>query len=202
MVKGPRYNLPFRRRREGKTDYRKRRALILSGLPRLVVRPTNEHVVVQVVEAKPEGDRVLASASTIELKNKYGWKGGCGNVPAAYLAGLLAGFKALKNNVKRAILDIGLRRATKGAKVFAAMKGAVDAGLEVPHDSAVLPDPSRIRGEHIAAYAESLSSDQGAYKRQFSKYLEGGLNPEDLPSHFDQVKGRLIAEFKGVSTES
>jgi large subunit ribosomal protein L5e len=30
-------------------------------------------------------------------------------------------------------LDVGLARTTTGAKVFAAMKGAVDGGLNIPH---------------------------------------------------------------------
>ncbi|RLI36413.1 50S ribosomal protein L18, partial [Candidatus Bathyarchaeota archaeon] len=33
MARGPRYNVPYRRRREGKTDYRRRYKLLLSGLP-------------------------------------------------------------------------------------------------------------------------------------------------------------------------
>ncbi|MEM3078607.1 MAG: hypothetical protein QXR38_03830, partial [Nitrososphaerales archaeon] len=62
MARGADYNVPFRRKREKKTNYRKRRALVLSGLPRLVIRPTNKNIVVQIIEAKPEGDYALVSA--------------------------------------------------------------------------------------------------------------------------------------------
>jgi large subunit ribosomal protein L18 len=94
MAKGSRYSVPYRRRREGKTDYRKRKALILSRKPRLVVRGTLKNIIVQVVVAKPHGDEVLVSAHSRELLKNYGWKAPRGNLPAAYLTGLLCGLKA------------------------------------------------------------------------------------------------------------
>ena len=33
----------------------------------------------------------------------------------------------------RAFLDVGLARTTTGARVFGALKGAVDGGLDIPH---------------------------------------------------------------------
>ncbi len=190
---GPRYKVPFRRRREGKTNYRKRRALIISGLPRAVVRFSLRNSWVQIVEAKLEGDHVLVSAHSKELARDYGWKGYGRNTPALYLVGLLAGLKAVKKGIKKAILDIGLRTPTKGGRVFAALKGLVDAGLEVPHSEEILPSEERIRGEHIAAYAKMLEeTDPARYQRQFSKYLEKGLDPKDLPKHFDEVKQRIL----------
>jgi len=169
---------------------------ILSGQPRLVVRPSNEHTLIQVVEAQVEGDRVITSAYSKELTSKYGWKGGCSNVPAAYLTGLIAGFKALKSDVKRAVLDIGLRKSTKGARIYAALKGGVDAGLDIPHGEEMLPSTERIRGESIAQYAEKLSSTQEIYEKMFSQYLHNGLNPQDLPTHFDEVKAKIEKELK------
>jgi len=67
MARGPRYKVPFRRRREGLTNYRKRRKLIISRKPRLVVRKTNKHVIAQVVVAKPQGDVTIAGADTRAL---------------------------------------------------------------------------------------------------------------------------------------
>src|SRR5215467_16229732 len=99
MAPGPRYSLPFRRRREQRTDYKLRRSLLTSGRPRAVVRFTNKFVYVQVAEAKPQGDSVRASASSRELA-KMGWKGGTGNLSAAYLTGELAGRRAIANGVK------------------------------------------------------------------------------------------------------
>jgi large subunit ribosomal protein L18 len=88
MARGSSYRVPLRRRREGKTDYQARKALVLSGKPRLVTRSTVKNVVAQIVVAKPRGDEVLVAAHSRELK-KYGWKAPTANVPAAYLTGLL-----------------------------------------------------------------------------------------------------------------
>ena len=196
-AKGPKYSVPFRRRREGKTDYRARRALILSKMPRIVARGSLKHMTVQVVNAKVEGDEVLASAHSKELVRDYGWKGACGNVPAAYLTGLLCGLKALQKGIKKAILDIGLRTPVKGSRVFAVLKGALDAGLEVPHSEEILPDDSRIKGEHIANYAKMLASENPEeYNRRFSEYLAKKLKPEKLPEHFAKVKEKILAAFE------
>lgn len=197
MAKGPRYRVPFRRRREGKTDYYLRRKLVISGLPRLVARKTLKHTVTQIIIARPEGDKTLISAHSKELIQKYGWLGGTGNIPAAYLTGLLIGYKALKANIEKAILDIGLHRPTKGNRVFAVLKGAVDAGLEIPHSEEILPDEYRIKGEHIAKYAELLEkTDPERYQRQFSQYLKKGLDPKTLPKHFEEVKNKIISSFE------
>jgi len=196
-AKGPKYSVPFRRRREGKTDYRARRALILSKMPRIVARGSLKHMTVQVVNAKVEGDEVLASAHSKELVRDYGWKGACGNVPAAYLTGLLCGLKALQKGIKRAILDIGIRTPVKGSRVFAVLKGALDAGLEVPHSEEILPDDSRIKGEHIANYAKMLASENPEeYSRRFSDYLAKKLKPEKLPEHFAKVKEKILKAFR------
>jgi len=197
MARGPRYKVPFRRRREGKTNYRKRLRLILSGKPRLVARKTLNYIIAQIVEARVEGDHVLASAHSSELR-KYGWLAACDNTPAAYLTGLLAGYRALKAGVKEAVLDIGLHRPVKGARIFAVLKGAVDAGLEVPHSEEILPSEDRIRGEHISEYAKKLKEeDPITYERFFSQYLKRGLPPEELPSHFEEVKEKIIKSFGG-----
>ncbi|MGQ9639826.1 MAG: 50S ribosomal protein L18 [Candidatus Bathyarchaeia archaeon] len=196
MAHGSTYNLPFRRRREGKTDYRLRRALLTSNLPRLVIRVTGKHSIAQIVEATPTGDKVLASATSIELTRDYGWKGGCGNLPAAYLTGLLAGLKAGLKNIKEAVADIGLRRVTKGSRVFTVLRGVLDSGLQIPHSQKILPEEARIKGEHIAAYAAQISSNPEEYKRRFSRYLQAGLKPEDFPEHFEQVKSSILESFK------
>jgi len=133
MATGARYKVQFRRVRAGKTDYRARKQLIISRKPRLVVRKSLKNTNIQLVIPAKDGDATLVSANTIELK-KYGFTGGTGNLPSAYLAGLLLGCRAKKNGHKQAILDMGLSHATKGGRIFAALKGAVDSGLEVPHD--------------------------------------------------------------------
>ena len=196
MATGPSYRVPFRRRREGKTDYRSRRALVLSRLPRLVVRPTLRHTIVQIVKAETTGDQVVVSAHSRELVKIYGWQGNCGNVPAAYLTGLLCGFKATVHGVKKAVLDIGLHSPSKGARVFSALKGALDAGLTVPHSENMLPDETRINGKHIADYGSQLSSNPEVYQQKFSKHLSRGLQPEQFSEHFSSTKKKITSSFE------
>ncbi len=195
MAKNSRYCTKFRRRREGKTDYKARRALIVSGRPRLVTRTSINNIIAQVIAAKPEGDQVLVSAHSRELA-KYGWKAPRGNVPTAYLTGYLCGLKAKAKGVEEAIFDIGLYPPTKGAKLFAVLKGVLDAKVNVPHSAEKLPDEKRLKGEHIAAYAQSLASEPEKYKSKFSKYLRQDIKPETLPKHFAQVKNDMLAAFK------
>ena len=197
MGRGPRYRVPWRRRREGKTNYRKRLALIKSGKPRLAVRKTLNYIIVQVAVPELQGDRIIAAAHSRELVKRYGWKGGTKNTSAAYLTGMLAAYRARLQGVEEAVLDIGLQDPVPGARVFAALKGALDAGLRVPHSEEILPSWERIRGEHIALWAEDLSKeDPEKYKRQFSQYLARGLKPEALPEHFDEVLERIKKEHE------
>ena len=196
MARSGRDKVKFRRRREGKTNYYKRRIMVISGKPRLVVRFSNRYVVAQVVVSAPQGDFTVAEASSRELVKKFGWLGGSGNTPAAYLVGLLIGYRALSRGIKLAILDVGLHRVTKGGRLFAVVKGAVDAGLEVPHDEEVLPSEDRISGEHIAQYAANLKqSNPELYKVRFSKYLAKGLEPENISKHFEEVKSKIMEKY-------
>jgi large subunit ribosomal protein L18 len=151
MATGARYFVPYRRRREGKTDYYQRTKLVVADVPRMVVRKTNRHIIIQLVTAEMDGDRTLVAANSSEL-TEYGYKGSLSSTPAAYLTGLLFAAKAKKAQHEGAVLDIGLNRATPGARVFAALKGAVEAGLDVPHGEKILPDTARVTGAHIAAY--------------------------------------------------
>ncbi len=188
MAHGSRYKLAFKRRREGKTDYRARLNLIGLDKSRLVVRITNKHTIAQIINVKVNGDETLVSAHSNELKN-MGWLGSGKNTSAAYLTGFLLGKKALEAGITYAVLDIGLKSSTRGARIFATLKGAVDAGLEVPYSDIILPADERIRGEHVAAYAESLSDEE--VEKRFSQYIKNGLSPKDLPDHFDSIKQKI-----------
>ena len=184
MAQGTNYKVAFRRRRQGKTDYAARMKLVDYDKYRLVVRVSNAHATVQVIDYAPEGDITIASAVSKQL-SKYGYLGSTSNISAFYLTAYLCAKRALANGVENAILDIGLKSPIKGSKIFAALKGAVDAGLEVPHGDFIFPEDERIRGEHVANYAESLDAEDVAKK--FSKYFERGLNPKDLPDNFDET---------------
>lgn len=194
MAHGPKYGVRFRRVREGKTRPSKRLKLVKSGKPRLVVRRFANNIIVQIVNFTPEGDKTLASATSADLR-RLGWKGHGGNVPAAYLVGYLAAKRALAEGVGDAILDAGFATPIMGSAPFAALKGAVDAGLGIPHSDVAFPSEDRIRGEHIAAYATKLKDENpDDYKRQFGAYLRKGLDPVDLPKHFDEILARVKAE--------
>jgi len=176
MATGPRYSVPMRRRREGRTDYHQRLRLLKSGSPRLVARTSNSHVRAQLITPGPNGDVTHVSATSEELDD-YGWEAPTGNVPSAYLTGFLLGSRAVAEGHDEAVLDIGLNTATPGNKVFSVQEGAIDAGLEIPHSDDVLADWSRNRGEHIADYAEQL--DEPLYS--------GDFDATELPEHFDDV---------------
>lgn len=159
MATGPRYKVPFRRRREGVTNYHQRYRLILSKKPRLVVRKSNGNMILQLVVAEMAGDRTLMTVTSKVLRD-YGYTLGTGNLPAAYLTGLLFGKKMLALGNSEAVADIGLHASTKGGRIYAAIKGVVDAGVNVPHSPEIFPDDERIRGEHIKAYRGSEIVDQ------------------------------------------
>ena len=149
MSQGPRYKVPFRRRRQGRTDYRYRARLLRARVPRAVVRLSNKHTAVQFVEYDARGDRVVITAHSKDLK-EFGWEASTSNIPAAYLTGYLAGQRALEKGIEEAVLDIGLKVPAKGATCFAALKGLVDAGITIPHGEEVLPTEERLMGNHIS----------------------------------------------------
>jgi len=149
--------LPFRRRREQKTDYNSRLKLLKSGLPMLVVRRGNDNIHIQIVQWNKDGDKTLAEEISRNLR-KVGWKGHCGNLPAAYLTGMLLGKKALKAGVNEAVLNLGLQLSTKGNALYAAAKGVRDAGVDVPVDEEILPDDERVSGKHIASYVKGAEN--------------------------------------------
>ena len=151
MATGPRYHVQLRRRREGRTDFRLRLGLLKSGKPRLVVRSTSKNIHVQLVEFDPKGDKVLAEATALELR-KHGYKGATGNSKAAYLAGYLLGKKAGK---KEAIVDFGLQYP-HGLKIRSAVKGAIDAGMQINFGEKELPADDKLKTEEVTKVISSM----------------------------------------------
>jgi large subunit ribosomal protein L18 len=168
----PTYRMPFRRRREGKTDYRKRLVLLKSKKPRLVIRKSLNYIRAQIIKFSPKGDETLVSAFSKELK-KFNWKFACDNLPSSYLTGLLLGKRALKKGINEAIVDIGIYPSTKGSKLYAVVKGALDAGLKINVSEDVLPSEERIKGLHIARYLEKF---------------------KELPQKFEEMREKLMSE--------
>jgi len=236
-----RYQVKFRRRREGKTDYQARKGLILqdknkynSPKYRFVVRITNTDVITQIIYAKISGDIVLTAAYSHELP-KYGIKLGLTNYAAAYATGLLCARRLLQKlgldkvypgqtdangedfhvtpveegpRPFYALLDVGLARTTTGARIFAAMKGATDGGLNIPHsesrfagfnaekkelDAKVLR--KYIFGGHVSDYMKTLSKDDsGKYKKLFSRFVKEGIKPEDLEGIYKKAHAAIRAD--------
>jgi len=151
MASGPRYAVQFRRKRTGSTNYGKRLKLLRARLPRMIVRKSNKFITIQITQYDSKGDKTLVTAHSSELK-EMGWKYGMKNIPAAYLTGMIAAKKAAEKKVTKAILDIGSYATSKGTKLFAALKGAVDGGLEIAHSPEILPDEKKLTGHHIAEF--------------------------------------------------
>lgn len=154
----------YRRKREGKTNYRKRIKLLSSGKLRLTVRKSLKNVLAQIIEYRKAGDKTLVSANTRELI-KLGWKSARRNASAAYLIGLIIAKKAKEKNIKEAILDAGLMGSVKNALQYAVLKGALDGGLKIPHSKDLLPDEKRVSGGYIKNF------DIETFKKIKSKFI-------------------------------
>ncbi len=174
--------IPFRRKREGRTDYRKRRELLKAGAPRVVIRPALRNITAQLIEYRPEGDRVLAGVHSHALDER-GYPVHKGNLPAAYLTGYLLGKKAVAKGITRAILDTGPRTPIRGSRIYACVKGLLDAGVGVPVAEDQLPSGDRIRGEHIAAGA--------APHARFTEYQQKKIDPRTLAQLVAKIKKNI-----------
>ncbi|MDY6769059.1 MAG: 50S ribosomal protein L18 [Candidatus Nanohaloarchaea archaeon] len=150
MADGPGYEMPLQRRLTGETDYQHRLQMLKSGVHRAVIRVSNNHVRVQLVQYTEQGDETVAAGFSGELSG-FGWAGHTGNLPAAYLAGVLAGVRAAASGVDTVVPDFGAETPEYGSRYYAAVNGLRDAGLDVPADTAVFPGEDRINGTHLEA---------------------------------------------------
>jgi large subunit ribosomal protein L5e len=115
----------------------------------------------------------------------------------------------------KAYLDLGLCRATTGARVFAALKGAVDGGLNIPHsetrfvgsnpkakkfDARVLR--SHIFGQHVAKYMKELAGADNAerYKLQFGKYTAEKIKADKIEEMYKNAHAQIRANPQFVAT--
>lgn len=177
-------------KREGKTNYHKRLSLLKSNLPRLVIRISSKNILAQLVQYEPSGDVVLSAVSTKSLE-KLGWKASKTNIPAAYLLGYLLSKKSA-SKVSKAILDSGEAHSVAQSRIYAAVKGVVDGGIEVPMGEDIFPSEERISGSHVKAYAEKLlAENKELYNKLFSKYIKNNFKPEDIINHFNETKQKI-----------
>lgn len=235
-----RFQVKYRRRREGKTDFYARRRLVAqdknkynSKKYRMVVRITNKDIITQIIYSELEGDVVMCCAYAHELP-RFGLKVGLTNYAAAYCTGLLLARRHLTNLglaeiytgnddingeqylVERVdekarpfycILDTGLARTTTGARIFSALKGACDGGLDIPHNERRLvgyDSDSKsfsaeilrkyIFGGHVGDYMTKLESEPEQYKKQFGRFQANGLNAGNLEALYTKVHAAIRAD--------
>lgn len=242
-----RYQVKFRRRREGKTDYRQRKRLCAqdkskyqSPKYRLVARFTNTKVICQIAYALVDGDRILCQASSTELP-RYGLKVGLKNYAASYCTGLLVARRLLQKiglddvyegNTEvdgevvkteygkktyyvdevdedkrpfRALMDVGCKATTTGCRIFGALKGAADGGLDVPHNEKRFPGydrdgkeydadmhRERIFGGHVGEYMEYLEEeDNQKYQEHFASYIANDAEADGLEDLYEKVHEKI-----------
>jgi len=235
-----RFQVKFKRRREGRTDYYARKRLIVQdknkyNTPkyRMIVRTTNKDIICQIAYARIEGDVVICAAYSHELP-RFGIKVGLTNYAAAYCTGLLLARRLLKKlgldgiyegqkdvtgdyfgveelpgqpKPFHAVLDVGLYRTTTGARIFGALKGAADGGLDIPHSEKRFPGwnseekelnaevhRKHIMGLHVSEYMSSLlEDDEGAFKRQFSRFIKEGVTADSLEAMYKKAHNSIRA---------
>jgi len=136
----------LRRIRNEKTNYSKRKRMLMGHSDFITVQISNENTQVQIHQPKLTGDIVISSAHSRFLTQK-GWKGSRKNIPAAYLTGYSAGKKALGKGTSSAIMYSGTRKYTQ--RMAAALKGIIDAGVDVPANEETFPPEARLNGEHL-----------------------------------------------------
>ena len=165
MAHGKNQRLRYKRRRNGETDYRRRMRMLRGGSVRAVVRVSNTQTICQLVDYQSGGDEILVSIDGRTLVDKFKWPIDASrkSVPASYLTGFAMGKAALAAGHDEAVLDIGLAASSSGNRAFSALKGMVDAGLEIPHGEDVLPDDNRVSGAHIdESIAKAVESTKKA----------------------------------------
>merc|ERR1719333_802844 len=241
-----RYQVKYKRRREGKTDYYARKRLVAQSKNkfatpkyRFVVRFTNKDIICQVMSSKIKGDICHAAAYAHEL-SRYGLSVGLTNYSAAYCVGLLCARRLLTkygladkfegteevtaefedcyvlNNEDEeegvsafhANLDVGLKRTTLGSKIFSAMKGAFDGGLEIPHSEKKFygydadeksydaeANRERILGGHVAEYMRSMEEEEPEECQQkFAKYIAAGITADNMEDKYLEVHKAIRAD--------
>lgn len=117
----------------------------------------------------------------------------------------VAGMEDQDKKPFRAFLDVGIKNTTTGSRVFAAMKGAVDGGMDIPHSNKRFPGYSRdtktydaevlkghIMGEHVADYMREMEEDdEENYQKHFAKYVAEDKEADDLEEMYEKVHAAI-----------
>lgn len=141
-----------RRRKENKTDYLKRLKLLKGEKPRIVFRKTNRYIISEYVVSREAQDKIIVGFDSRKL-NEYGWpknaQGSLKSIPASYLTGYLIGKIITKQNLEVPILDAGMNRVLHKNKIYAFIKGLIEAGIKINCKKDFFPEDSRIKGQHL-----------------------------------------------------
>jgi len=213
---------------------------------RLIVRFTNKRCICQIAYATIRGDIVVAAASSSELTD-FGIPVGHKNYAAAYCTGLLVARRVLKkfgidekfkgkeeidgeeyhvedeeNEQKpfKAILDVGLQTTCVGARMWGALKGAVDGGIHVPHTTKNFPGykaaeekgqeaeydaeahKDRIFGNHVKEYMEMMKEeDPTKYEAHFANYIKNDIEGDKLEDMYTEAMEKIKEDPTGEASE-
>jgi large subunit ribosomal protein L18 len=191
------YIATLKRIRNGRTNYRKRAALLLSRRKFVTITVSDENVQAQIAYPMSKGDVTITSSHSREL-TRFGWNGSLNSLPACYLTGLLLGKKSLRKKVDEAILYTGKNPFT--SRVAACLKGIIDSGMKVPASDSSFPPEERLVGKHIAEYARILQDEnKEAYNSRFSKLIANNFDPTQYSSYVHKVKD-AIASSDGIDS--
>ena len=181
MAKNTVYTVKYRRKREVRTNYKKRLALLKSRMPRLIIRKSNNALTLQVAEYHPDGDKILFSFVSTNLE-KFNWKFSKKSLPASYLSGLALGKMIKQHKIENLVVDLGLQVPHQKSKLYAAIKGIIDAGVNLNVDEKVFPSEERLNGTHIVN--NNVTS--------FTGYEKKKLNKNQMPEIFNEVKNTIM----------
>lgn len=196
-------------------------------------------MICQIVYAKIVGDVTLAAAYSHELP-RYGMPVSLTSYAAAYATGLLVARRVLTklgladqyvgnvDNVGEdftvehqegrrpffALLDVGLQRTSTGAKVFAALKGALDGGIEIPHGESRFVGydseskklnaetlRSYIFGGHVAEYMKKMKEENpDKYEKHFSQFIKHNITADNVEATWAKVHKAIRADPAHKST--
>jgi len=105
----------------------------------------------------------------------------------------------------RCLLDVGCRATTTGCRIFGALKGAADGGLDIPHSEKRFPGydrdakeydadmhRERIMGGHVSEYMEYLDEEDNAkYKEHFAAYIAEDIEADGLEELYESVHEKI-----------
>jgi len=213
---------------------------------RLIVRFTNRQCICQIAYATIRGDIMVAQASSTELTG-FGIPVGHKNYAAAYCTGLLVARRVLKKfnldekfkgkeeingeeyhvedeeteqKPLKVILDVGLQTTCVGARMWGALKGAVDGGLHVPHTTKNFPGykaaeekgqeaeydaeahKDRIFGKHVQEYMEMMKEeDPTKYEAHFAKYIAEDKEGDNVEEMYTEAMEKIKEDPFGEAKE-